>query len=95
MGRKQTPSVAASSAWTDEDGTRQPRGDVHAWQPGTNQTLCGVPLHRAGLDRFQHVLWVDAVWLEETTDQGIALCPRCAAATGRTTHRWRRVNPRP
>jgi hypothetical protein len=96
MARKREPSVAASSAWEDEDGTRQPRGDVHAWQPGTNQTLCGVPLHLARLGRFQHVPWSDALWLAETTDHALAVCPRCAAAAGgRRTHRWTRVNPRP
>ncbi|MFL6126953.1 hypothetical protein [Actinophytocola sp.] len=95
MGKKQEPSVAASSEWTDEEGLRQPRGDVHAWLPGTNQTLCGLPLHRARLDRFQHVLWVDALWLADTTDSGIAICRRCAAAGGRSTRRWSRVDPRP
>ena len=85
MVRKQAPSVAASSEWRDEDGTRQPRGDVHAWQPGDNQTLCGVPLHRARLSRFQHVLWADALWLADTTDHTLAICPRCtAAASGRS-----------
>ncbi|MCR3750666.1 hypothetical protein [Lentzea californiensis] len=78
------PSVAASSTWRDEDGVRQPAGDVHAWWPGTNQTLCGTPLSRARLDRFQHVLWADAVWVEGTAEPGapvMALCHRCAAAS--------------
>jgi hypothetical protein len=95
MARKQVPAVAASSAWTDDEGVRLPRGDVHGWLPGTNQTLCGLPLHRARLDRFQHVLWVDAVWLAETGDQQMALCPGCAAAVGRPPRRWQRTNPRP
>lgn len=96
MARKREPSVAASSEWRDEDGIRQPGGDVHAWWPGTNQTLCAVPLHAARLGRFQHVLWVDALWLAETTDRPGVVCPRCvAAAGGRSTQRWRRVNPRP
>lgn len=95
-GQRHAPSVAASSEWRDEDGTRLPRGDVHAWLPGTNQTLCGLPLHRARLGRFAHVLWVDALWLADTTDRGIATCPRCtAAAGGRSGRRWTRVDPRP
>lgn len=96
MARKTEPSVAASSEWRDEDGVRQPSGDVHAWRPGTNQTLCGVSLHRARLGRFHHVLWVDALWLADTTDRQISTCPRCvAAAGGRTKRGWTRVNPRP
>jgi hypothetical protein len=88
--------VAASSEWPDEDGVRQPRGDVHAWQAGSNQTLCGIPLHRARLGRFQHVLWVDALWLADTTDHQIAICPRCgAAAGGRSRRGWTRRGPRP
>ncbi|GGU17282.1 hypothetical protein [Lentzea flava] len=77
-----TPSVAASSSWHDDEGTRMPSGDVHAWWPRQNQTLCGVPLSRARLGRFPHVLWVDAVWLNGTADAPvIALCRRCSAAT--------------
>lgn len=77
------PSVAASSTWHDADNVRQPAGDVHAWRPGTNQTLCGTPLSRARLDRFQHVLWADALWMAQTAEPGapiMALCRRCAAA---------------
>ncbi|MEV6715158.1 hypothetical protein AB0M48_24345 [Lentzea sp. NPDC051208] len=77
------PSVAASSTWHDADNVRQPSGDVHAWWPGTNQTMCGTPLSRARLDRFPHVLWADAVWVEGTAEPGapvMALCRRCAAA---------------
>jgi hypothetical protein len=92
------PSVAASSTWRDPDNVRQPAGDVHAWWPGTNQTLCGTPLSRARLDRFPHVLWADAVWTEGTAEPGapiMALCRRCAAAArprrDRTGHRRRTV----
>ncbi|MEU4447661.1 hypothetical protein AB0K14_35835 [Actinosynnema sp. NPDC050801] len=93
------PHVAASSQWVDEDGIRQPSGDVHAWAPGTNQTLCGQALSRSRLGRFRHVPWTDAVWLSQTSERGLWLCPRCVAATtpraqrdGRT---WTRVRPRP
>src|SRR4051812_25509391 len=40
-------AVAASSQWTDADGVRRPAGEVHAWTPGTNQTLCGLALSRS------------------------------------------------
>jgi len=77
-----TPAVAASSSWRDDEGERLPSGDVHAWWPGQNQTLCGVPLSRARLGRFPGVLWVDAVWLQGTADTPVmAMCPRCTAAT--------------
>ncbi|WP_433868847.1 hypothetical protein [Saccharopolyspora sp. CA-218241] len=90
------PAVAASSKWTDEDGVRQPCGDVHGWRPGTNQALCGVPLHRAGLARFPHVSWRDARWLAGTAGARLRLCPRCdAAAGGRRGSGWTRRNPRP
>ncbi|MGM1065147.1 hypothetical protein [Saccharothrix sp. Mg75] len=93
------PCVAASSQWVDEDGVRQPSGDVHAWEPGTNQTLCGLALSRSRLGRFRHVPWSDAVWLAQTADQVVALCPRCVAATTprseRGGRRWTRVRPRP
>lgn len=77
------PAVAASSSWRDDDGTRLPAGDVHAWRPRQNQTLCGVPLHRARLDRFPHVLWIDALWVHDTAAADtpvMAMCPRCTAA---------------
>ncbi|QFZ20166.1 hypothetical protein [Saccharothrix syringae] len=93
-----TPSVAASSQWLDEDGVRQPSGDVHAWAPGTNQTLCGLALSRSRLARFSHVSWADAQWLEQTSGQGLWLCPRCTAATtprAQRGRRWTRDRPRP
>ncbi|SDD11357.1 hypothetical protein SAMN05216174_107201 [Actinokineospora iranica] len=82
--------------WRDEDGVRQPGGDTHAWSPGRNEALCGVSLHRAGLDRFPHVSWADARWLADTTDRPLVLCARCVAATrGRDERPWSRVRPRP
>ncbi|MEU7525169.1 hypothetical protein AB0A74_05500 [Saccharothrix sp. NPDC042600] len=93
------PSVAASSREVDEDGVRQPSGELHAWLPHTNQTLCGLALSRSRLDRFPHVPWADAVWRSQTDERGLWLCPRCVAATtpraARTGRRWKRWNPRP
>lgn len=90
-------AVAASREWTDDDGTRQPGGEVHAWRPGQNQTLCGLPLSRTRLRRFPHVRFD-----YRSTDQLIGgdavgwICPRCTAATGgRRDERWTRVSPRP
>ncbi|WP_353902541.1 hypothetical protein ABUL04_26270 [Micromonospora harpali] len=49
------PAVAASSEETGPDGVRRPGGEAHAWLPGQNQTLCGLPLSRTRLRRFPHV----------------------------------------
>ncbi|GGP82002.1 hypothetical protein [Saccharothrix coeruleofusca] len=91
-------AVAASSRWVDEDGVRQPAGDVHAWTRGTNQTLCGLALSRSELARFPHVPWADAVWLAQTGERSLWLCPRCSAALTPRKERgrsWTRVRPRP
>lgn len=91
-------AVAASGRWTDPDGYRSPAGTVHAWQPRTNQTLCGVPLSRAGLTRFPHIQWADVQPATgRDADRVQEVCPRCAAAMGarRDERPWRRVNPRP
>jgi hypothetical protein len=75
-------AVAASSEWTDETGVRQPAGDVHAWQAGHNQTLCGLPLRRTALRRFPHVPF-DFQRTDVLTDADPIgrICPRCVAAT--------------
>ena len=52
-------AVAASSRWTDPDGVRMPAGEVHAWERGRNETVCGLSLSRSGLRRFPHVSWAD------------------------------------
>jgi hypothetical protein len=91
-------AVAASGQWTDPDGVRSPAGSAHAWLVGTNQTLCGVQLSRAGLIRFPHVQWVDVhPDTGRDADRVQHLCPQCAAAMGRRRdeRRWRRVDPRP
>lgn len=98
MARPSIAHVAASSQWVDPDGVRMPAGEVHAWQPGLNQTLCGLALSRSQLRRFAHVRWAD---VQPATgghaDQVQRVCPRCAAATGarRDTRAWTRTDPRP
>jgi hypothetical protein len=91
-------AVAASGSWVDEDGVRRPAGEVHGWQPGRNQTLCGLALSRSRLTRFPHVDWIDAQ--PESgghADEVREVCPRCAAALGRRrdTRPWTRRDPRP
>ena len=92
-------AVAASGIWTDpDDRYRSPAGIVHAWLPGTNQTLCGVPLSKAGLMRFPHIQWADVQPATgRDADQVQEVCPRCAAGMGRRRDDkpWRRDNPRP
>ncbi len=96
--RVRVAAVAASGRWTDPDGVRMPAGEVHAWERGTNQTVCGVPLSRARLERFPHVDWAD---VQPATgrhaDEVGWVCPRCSAGTGarRDERRWTRTNPRP
>ncbi|MET9830748.1 hypothetical protein ABZ078_15830 [Streptomyces sp. NPDC006385] len=101
MARKRRCAVAASSRWwDDEDGRRLPAGEVHAWEPGTNQTVCGLALHRSRLARFPGVEWADI--LPESggaADAVRRVCPRCAAAAGRrdagARRGWQRTDPRP
>ena len=91
-------SVAATGSWVDPDGFRTPSGEVHAWHPGTNQTLCGLSLHRSRLLRFSHVDWLDVQPLTgRDADEVSDVCPRCAAAMGRRRddRGWTRTNPRP
>jgi hypothetical protein len=80
-------AVAASSEWTDPDGVRRPGGEVHAWTPGTNQTLCGLALSRSRLGRYPHVDWEDI--LPESgrhADEVKRVCPRCAAGVRPRRH---------
>ncbi|NEY30665.1 hypothetical protein GTU99_00345 [Streptomyces sp. PRKS01-65] len=101
MARTRRYEVAASGRWWDEeDGRWLPAGEVHAWERGMNQTVCGLALHRSQLSRFPAVPWPEI--LPETggaADAVQRVCPRCAAAAGRrgTDARpaWRRTNPRP
>jgi hypothetical protein len=74
-------AVAASSEWTDPDGVRRPGGEVHAWKPGTNQTLCGLALSRSHLGRYPHIGWEDIrPESGHHADEVRRVCPRCNAA---------------
>lgn len=82
----------------DPEGVRRPAGEVHGWQPGLNQTLCGLALSRSRLARFPHVTWADADPARGAhADQVVGRCPRCAAALGlkRDSRPWTRIDPRP
>src|SRR3954464_5251316 len=97
MRRAPAAMVAASSDWLHPDGVRQPGGEVHAWAPGTNQTVCGLALSRSRLRRFPHVPFdfqkTDVVTAQ---DQVRYVCPRCVAATTKRGERpWIRTAPRP
>jgi hypothetical protein len=99
--RPQRYAVAASGRWTDEeDGRRLPAGEVHAWEPGTNQTVCGLSLSRSELTRFAGITWQDT--FPESggaADRVQRVCPRCASVAGRrgpdARPRWQRTRPRP
>ncbi|OSZ57374.1 hypothetical protein OQI_27590, partial [Streptomyces pharetrae CZA14] len=101
MARTPRYNVAASGQWTDEEEGRRrlPAGEVHAWEPGRNETVCGLSLSRSRLARFPHVTWQD-IFPESggAADRVQRVCPRCASAAGRrgpdARPRWRRVNPR-
>lgn len=101
MARTRRYDVAASGRWWDpEDNRWLPAGEVHAWEQGTNQTVCGLSLHRSQLSRFPAVTWADA--LPESggaADAVRRVCPRCAAAAGRrgagARPARRHINPRP
>lgn len=75
-------AVAASSEWVDPDGVRRPGGEVHAWTPSANQTLCGLALSRSRLGRYPHVDW-DDIRPESGrhADAVRRVCPRCMAGT--------------
>ena len=97
-GRRDAVTVAASGEWIDPDGVRMPAGEVHAWQRGTNQTLCGLQLSRSRLRSYPHVRW-SQVQPESGghADAVRRVCPRCAAAVGGRPRRtpWTRADPRP
>ncbi|GGW09531.1 hypothetical protein GCM10018980_21850 [Streptomyces capoamus] len=95
-------AVAASGQWTDEEEGRRrlPAGEVHAWEPGRNETVCGLSLSRSQLVRFPHVGWPDT--FPESggaADRVQRVCRRCASVAGHrggdARPRWQRVRPRP
>jgi hypothetical protein len=97
MSRGRT-AVAATGSWVDPDGFRAPAGEVHAWLPGTNQTVCGMQIKKQGLRRFSHIEWADVQPVTgRDADLVTSVCHRCAAGTGhrRGEKRWTRHDPRP
>src|SRR3954453_20450302 len=92
-------AVAAEDQRTDpDDGIRSPAGEVHAWERGPNETVCGLSLQRSGLARFPHVSWADVQRESGRHSEGVqAVCRRCRAAMGarRDERGWTRTNPRP
>jgi hypothetical protein len=92
-------AVAATDRWVDpDDGIRYPAGEVHAWERGRNETVCGLSLNKSWLTRFPHVTWEDAQpesgrHAEEVRD----VCRRCRAGMGarRDDRGWTRTDPRP
>ncbi|SCE78023.1 hypothetical protein GA0070612_0989 [Micromonospora chokoriensis] len=100
MRRNGSPAVAASGEEVGPDGVRQPGGEVHAWLPGQNQTVCGLALSRTRLRRFPHVRF-DYSGTDVLTDADAVgwICPRCLAETtgrrGMEKHGWVRHSPRP
>ena len=95
-------AVAASGQWTDEEEGRRrlPSGEMHAWEPGRDETVCGLSLSRSRLVRFPHVGRPDT--FPESggaADRVRRLCPRCASVPERrgpdARPRWRRIDPRP
>ena len=94
-----TAAVAATDRWTDpDDGIRYPGGEVHAWERGRNETVCGLSLSKSRLARFPHVTWADVQPESGRHAEEVrAVCPRCRAALGarRDERGWTRINPRP
>src|SRR4051812_45110667 len=92
-------AVAAGDQWVDpDDGIRYPAGEVHAWQPGRNETGCGLALSRSRLVRFPPVGGADGRREWGRHAEGVqAVCRRCRAALGarRDERGWTRTNPRP
>ena len=92
-------AVAASGQWVDpDDGIRYPAGEVHAWERGRNETVCGLSLSRSRLTRFPHVGWADVQPESGRHAEEVqAVCRRCRAGQGarRDERGWTRRNPRP
>ena len=92
-------AVAATDRWKDpDDGIGYPAGEVHGWEPGHNETVCGLSLSRSGLTRFPHVSWADVQPESGRHAEEVqAVCRRCRAGLGhrRDDRGWTRTNPRP
>ncbi|MER5579769.1 hypothetical protein, partial [Streptomyces massasporeus] len=86
MARTKQYAVAASGQWTDEEAGRRrlPSGEAHAWEPGRNETVCGLSLSRSRLVRFPHVGPPDTFPESGGAANRVRrLRPRCASAAGR------------
>ena len=83
MARSTDPAVAATGSWMDPEGSRMPAGQVHAWLPDTDQTVCGFSVHRARLNRFSYVPWraVQSA-AGHFADRISSVCPKCTTALG-------------
>ena len=62
-------AVAGSGQWIDAAGVRQPGGEVHAWTPGRNETVCGLSLRRSALRPFPLALKVPMPYYPTATDK--------------------------
>ena len=96
--KERRAATAATGSWIDPDGFRTPAGEVHAWLPGTNQTLCGMQIKKQGLRRFSHVEWADVQPATgRDADRVTTVCRRCMSATGHRPDEksWVRRDPRP
>ena len=81
MGAR-TAAVAATERWVDpDDGIRYPAGEVHAWVPGHDETVCGLSLSRSRLARFPHVTWTSSRSLAGTR-RGTGSLPPLPGRTG-------------
>lgn len=87
------PRVAATSSGRGSDGTGHPRGAVHAWLPGSAETLCGQslgghPLRRRPLRRFADLRFATLAALDAVgPDRHV--CPGCRAAAAMRRDRVR------
>src|SRR3954469_22946549 len=92
-------AVAATDRGIDpDDGIRYPAGEVHAWERGRNETVCGLSLSKSRLARFPHVGWADVQPESGRPGGGGRVVPRrCRAGMGarRDERGWTRTNPRP
>lgn len=92
-------AVAATDHWVDpDDGIRYPAGEVHAWERGRSETVCGLSLNGSRLARFPHVGWPDVQPECGRHAEAVqAVCRQCRAGQGarRNVRDWTRANPRP
>jgi hypothetical protein len=89
-------ATAASSVERDAQNVSYPAGELHAWLPGQNSTVCGVQLSRGQLRGFAHVPWAEFTAPGTEVGESVEVCRRCLAATaGAAKRRRRHIDPRP